>query len=116
MRSGPGIASAQRVARELPAEPEETLDHLASRGLRITIAAAHVAALASLGLAAAARADGPGTGTPTVAALGDSYISGDAGRWAGNTKNGQQYVDALGSTAYQDTTAGPVIAGCDRSK
>jgi hypothetical protein len=92
------------------------VDHLAPSGLRTWTAAALVAALASLGLAAAARADGPGVGTPSVAALGDSYISGEAGRWAGNTKNGQQYVDALGSTAYQDTTAGPVIPGCDRSK
>ena len=28
------------------------------------------------------RADGPGAGTPTVVTLGDSAISGEAGRWA----------------------------------
>ncbi len=31
-----------------------------------------------------AQADGPGSGTPYVVSVGDSYISGEAGRWAGN--------------------------------
>ena len=30
-----------------------------------------------------AEADGPGVGTPYVVSVGDSYISGEAGRWAG---------------------------------
>ena len=30
-----------------------------------------------------AHADGPGSGTPWVVSVGDSYISGEAGRWAG---------------------------------
>src|SRR2546423_13654867 len=111
MRADPGIASAHRVAREPPTDKRRDVEYLAGSGLRITIAAALIAALASLGPAAAARADGPGTGAPIVAALGDSYISGEAGRWAGNTKNGQPYVDAPGSAAYQDTTAGPGLAG-----
>ena len=64
---------------------------------------------------AAATADGPGVGTPYVATIGDSYISGEAGRWAGNTNTSYGNVDALGSTAYSDTSGGPVIAGCDRS-
>ena len=59
--------------------------------------------LAALGLAAAglatastaAAADGPGVGTPWVASLGDSYISGEAGRWAGNSNNSSASVDAL---------------------
>ena len=54
-------------------------------------------------LAAPAMADGPGVGTPTVVTLGDSAISGEAGRWAGNTNDSSSKVDALGSTAYWDT-------------
>src|SRR6266496_2603620 len=51
---------------------------------------AALAALAIMGLAAGpARADGPGVGTPWVVTVGDSYISGEAGRWAGNTHNGE---------------------------
>lgn len=69
-------------------------------------------------LVPAARADGPGSGTPWVASLGDSYISGEAGRWAGSSNNGEQYVDALGSTAYSDNASGTgeAIARCHRSK
>src|SRR3954453_8728011 len=65
----------------------------------------------------AAHADGPGVGTPNVVTVGDSYISGEAGRWAGNASS-QSYVDALGSTAYYDNSAntGETISGCHRSK
>ena len=49
-----------------------------------------------------ARADGPGVGTPTVVSVGDSYISGEGGRWAGNTNGSSINTDALGSTAYYD--------------
>src|SRR3954452_171007 len=68
-------------------------------------------------LVPAARADGPGVGTPTVVAVGDSYISGEAGRWAGNASS-ESYVDALGSTAYYDNASntGEAIPGCHRSK
>jgi hypothetical protein len=66
----------------------------------------------------AARADGPGSGTPWVASVGDSYISGEAGRWAGNSNNSSSGIDALGSTAYYDnaTNSGEQISGCHRSK
>ena len=47
----------------------------------------------------AARADGPGVGTPYVVSVGDSYISGEAGRWAGSSNVSSSYADALGSTA-----------------
>ena len=65
-----------------------------------------------------ARADGPGAGAPWTASLGDSYISGEAGRWAGNTNNSSSNIDALGSTAYDDNAAGngELISGCHRSK
>src|SRR5262245_60717130 len=92
------------------------MDHTARMRPLATAAILVAATAAWLALTAShALADGPGVGTPYVAALGDSYISGEAGRWAGNTDNGEQYVDALGSNAYNDTTAGPVIPHCDRS-
>ena len=65
---------------------------------------------------APAWADGPGVGTPAIVALGDSAISGEAGRWAGNTNSSSARVDALGSTAYWDTANGEAIRGCHRSK
>ncbi len=71
---------------------------------------------ALLGLAPPALADGPGVGTPTVVTLGDSAISGEAGRWAGNTNGSPSRVDALGSTAYWDTPTGEAIPGCHRSR
>ena len=68
--------------------------------------------------AAPAHADGPGAGAPWVVSLGDSYISGEAGRWAGNSNSSSSLVDALGSTAYFDNAAGTAeqIPGCHRSK
>jgi len=63
-----------------------------------------------------AWADGPGVGTPAIVALGDSAISGEAGRWAGNTNDSSSKVDALGPTAYWDTASGEEIRGCHRSQ
>jgi hypothetical protein len=77
-----------------------------------------LAALSLAGFAPAAHADSPGVGTPTVATLGDSYISGEAGRWAGNTNQSSSWIDALGATAYYDNAANTAetISGCHRSK
>ena len=78
-----------------------------------------LAVLAALSLhSGAARADGPGSGTPWVASVGDSYISGEAGRWAGSSNVSSSYVDALGSTAYYDnaTNTAEQIPNCHRSK
>src|SRR3712207_4768529 len=55
------------------------------------------------------------TGSAWAVSLGDSYISGEAGRWAGNSNDSSQ-TDALGSTAYWDTSTGEAIVGCHRSK
>lgn len=68
-------------------------------------------------LASPAQADGPGVGTPWVVSVGDSYISGEAGRWAGNTNDDSWRVDALGSTAYYDnaTKTAETIPGCHRA-
>jgi hypothetical protein len=63
-----------------------------------------------------AWADGPGAGTPAVVSIGDSAISGEAGRWAGNTNGSPSNVDALGSTAYYDAGNAEAIHGCHRSK
>lgn len=77
------------------------------------------AALATgVAIATPAAADGPGVGTPTIVTVGDSYISGEGGRWAGNTNTSSGNVDALGSTAYYDnsTNSAETISGCHRSK
>jgi hypothetical protein len=80
------------------------------------VAASLTYALTSL--VATAHAEGPGSGTATVVSLGDSFISGEAGRWAGNTDESSSKTDALGSTAYYDnsTNTGELIKGCHRSK
>ena len=79
---------------------------------------AALAFLSMLALAAPAAADGPGVGTPTVVSVGDSYISGEGGRWAGNTNQSSSKTDALGSTAYYDNASNTaeVINRCHRSK
>jgi hypothetical protein len=84
----------------------------------VRVRALGLAMLAAVAVAAPARADGPGVGTPWIVTLGDSYISGEAGRWAGNTNNGEQYHDALGPTAYYDnaSNSGEQITRCHRSK
>src|SRR5215211_3613797 len=77
------------------------------------------AVIAAAGLnVAPVLADGPGVGTATVVSVGDSAISGEAGRWAGNTNGSPSNVDALGSTAYYDNAANTAetIHGCHRSR
>jgi hypothetical protein len=62
-------------------------------------------------------ADGPNVGAPWVVTVGDSAISGEAGRWAGNSNVSPSYTDT-GANAYFDNAAGngEAIAGCHRSK
>lgn len=73
--------------------------------------------LAGVALPSTAHAEGPGEGTPWVVTLGDSYISGEGGRWAGNTNESPSWVDALGEKAYDDNEGktAELIAGCHRS-
>jgi hypothetical protein len=83
------------------------------------VAVALALAAAALGASAGtAGADGPGVGTPWLVSLGDSAISGEAGRWAGNTNDSYTKVDALGPTAYYDnaTSTAEQIPGCHRSR
>jgi hypothetical protein len=96
------------------------------RRIRSTLALVGVVAATTVGAGVttvaaappAAAASGPGVGTAYVASLGDSYISGEAGRWAGNTNKSSSEIDALGPTAYFDNAAGTAeqISGCHRSK
>lgn len=74
--------------------------------------------LAVTATVAPAQADGPGVGSPWVVTLGDSYISGEAGRWAGSSNASSSRADALGGTAYFDNAAGTAetINRCHRSK
>ncbi len=60
----------------------------------------------------------PAAADPWIVSLGDSYISGEGGRWAGNTDDSYTKVDALGPTAYYDnpTNTGELIPLCHRSK
>ena len=64
-----------------------------------------------------AQADGPGSGSPWVVSVGDSYISGEAGRWAGNSDSSESLVDAGGPTTYYDnpTHTAETIPRCHRS-
>ena len=92
------------------------------RRSRFAVGLALLTALLSNGLvvltAPAASADGPGVGTPWVVTVGDSYISGEAGRWAGSSNASSSRADALGPTAYYDNASGTAeqIDRCHRSK
>ncbi|HYF71348.1 MAG TPA: hypothetical protein VD864_00930, partial [Nocardioides sp.] len=91
-----------------------------ARSRLLSVLTVLAAVLAGLLLPAtpAAQADGPGVGTPWVVTLGDSYISGEAGRWAGSSNASSSRADALGPTAYFDNAAGTgeTINRCHRSK
>jgi hypothetical protein len=84
----------------------------------VLAAALTAGGLTAVAMAGPAAADGPGSGAPWVASLGDSYMSGEAGRWAGSSNVSGSYADALGSTAYFDnaTNTGEQIGRCHRSK
>ena len=84
----------------------------------VLAAALSIGALTVLTTAGPAAADGPGSGVPWVATLGDSYMSGEAGRWAGNSSVSNSLSDALGSTAYFDNASntGETTVACHRSK
>jgi hypothetical protein len=87
------------------------------RTLTAALAVAGAALVAPL-TPSPAHADGPGVGTPTVVSVGDSYISGEAGRWAGSSNSSSARADALGSTAYYDNASGTgeAIDRCHRSR
>jgi hypothetical protein len=86
--------------------------------IALALAASSLLVAGAVATAAPAAADGPGVGTATVVSLGDSYISGEAGRWAGNTNNGEQYHDAGGDNTYWDnsTRTAESTVRCHRSE
>lgn len=54
---------------------------------------------------------------PWVVSLGDSFISGEGGRWAGNADVDDHWrIDALGESAYWDGDGKELIEDCHRSK
>ena len=54
---------------------------------RVLIAAAVAALLATTMQHARPSEAGPGSSTTAIVSLGDSFISGEAGRWQGNSLN-----------------------------
>ncbi len=93
------------------------MDRSNSRALLVAgVLMAAMLAYSLSSLAGVAHAEGPGNGTPYTVSLGDSYISGEAGRWAGNTNESSSKIDALGSSAYDDNGSSEAIEGCHRSK
>src|SRR5882724_1127486 len=86
--------------KEAGVEGRRSPNRFISRTLA-TVSATALGALSLVAIAAPpALADGPGAGAPWVVSLGDSAISGEAGRWAGNTNGSPNNIDALGPTAY----------------
>lgn len=64
---------------------------------------------------------GPGNGPTAVVSMGDSYISGEAGRWKGNSltnsgnRTGTDRAWVSGSTYDPSKVYGATAGGCDRS-
>jgi hypothetical protein len=76
-------------------------------------------ALASHRFAASAAATGPPAAPPAVVSLGDSYISGEGGRWAGNNRDGVSYLrmaDTGANAYFPPGQTSEQIAGCHRSR
>ena len=67
---------------------------------RSLIATLGVAFIGAALVATPAQADGPGAGTPWVVSVGDSYISGEAGRWVGSSNSNSAAADALGGHGH----------------
>ncbi|MEU1231115.1 GDSL-type esterase/lipase family protein [Streptomyces sp. NPDC005828] len=88
------------------------------RALRALLALCTAAGLASVAVPTAAAA--PGAGPTAVVTMGDSYISGEAGRWLGNSltnSGGRNGTDRAwtGSTYDPSRVYGSTAGGCDRS-
>jgi hypothetical protein len=88
---------------------------VASAAIGLSVVAAVAINAASADATAKTTAASPAPGW--VVSVGDSYISGEAGRWAGNTHESDYgAIDALGPTAYDDAGTTESIPGCHRSK
>ena len=82
----------------------------------IAVGALLLGLLVSGGAQAAPTASAGRSDDVWVVSLGDSYISGEAGRWAGNQSFTTDDIDALGKSAYWDAGDGEAIPLCHRSK
>ena len=84
---------------------------------RVSTVAVIAATITQQGWVPPVLADGPGVGPETVITLGDSYISGEGGRWAGNVDDNDdyKYADMLGPSAYWDGDNRETIPRCHRS-
>ncbi len=89
-----------------------------SRAMSV-VAAAAVALVGTVTVtfAGPVAADGPNQGAPWMVTVGDSAISGEAGRWAGNSNASPSRVDT-GWNAYFDNASGTgeTTPGCHRSR
>ncbi|MGW0769398.1 GDSL-type esterase/lipase family protein [Streptomyces sp. NPDC002676] len=92
--------------------------HVTARALLLPLAAG---SLVAAGLATAARAAAAPSGPTASVTLGDSYISGEAGRWMGNSATftgGRNGTDrAWTGTSYDPAQVygSTAVNGCDRS-
>lgn len=75
-----------------------------------------VAMLAAFGVVSGSAQAAPPDGDAWVVTLGDSAISGESGRWAGNTNRSSSKIDAGGPDAYFEGGSSEPIPGCHRSK
>ncbi|MET9606604.1 GDSL-type esterase/lipase family protein [Streptomyces sp. NPDC006512] len=94
------------------------------RPVRAAVAVSAVAGAliaAGAGTSAAGPRPGPGTGPTAVVSMGDSYISGEAGRWKGNSltnsgsRNGTDRAWVSGSSYDPSKVYGATAGGCHRS-
>ncbi len=95
--------------------------------LRLGLIAAVAAVLLSIAVVPARKTEaGPGTGPTAIVSLGDSFISGEAGRWSGNaltpffTRNGTDRASSCTWYGYCTYDAARVYGataanGCHRS-
>ena len=94
------------------------------RPLALTVVASSALLFGLLAPVAAEAAPAPSATAPAsarshdvwVVSLGDSYISGEAGRWAGNESLTTDDIDALGRSAYWDAGDHESIPRCHRSE
>ncbi|AXE23692.1 hypothetical protein C0216_09650 [Streptomyces globosus] len=97
-------------------EPRRRMRRLAVAGMALPLAAGALAG-GTAGTAAAAPQGGP----TAVVTMGDSYISGEAGRWKGNSltntgsRNGTDRAWVSGSVYDPSKVYGATAGGCHRS-
>ncbi len=87
-------------------------------GRQAVVTTLALVASAVLGMSNGVAQAGPASPGRWVVTIGDSAISGEAGRWAGNTNNASSNIDAGGRDAYWDNPSRTAEAtpGCHRSE